>query len=121
MSADLQELFDQAGRNPPARTLDADAVLRRARRSHHRRITGVVAATVAVTLALGVGLASQWNRGAAPEPAAPLPTAPALGSLGRLAFGLNGDIYVADGDGGNRVRIADGAPGVVGRLSRLLG
>ena len=121
MTADLQDLFDQAGRNPPARALDADAVLHRARRSHHRRTTGVVAATVAVTLALGVGLASQRGLTAAPDPAAPLPTAPALGSLGRLAYGLDGDIYVADADGGNQVRIADGTPGVEGDMPRLLG
>ncbi len=108
MSADLQEFFDQAGRNPPAQALDADAVLLRARRSHHRRITGVVTAAVAAILALAVALGSQRGWSAAPDPAAPHPTAPALGTLGRLAFGLNGDIYLADGDGENRVRIADG-------------
>jgi Tol biopolymer transport system component len=108
VSADLQELFDGAGRNPPAPTFDADEVLRRARRSHHRRITGAVAAAVVVTLALGAGLASQWNRESAHDPAAPHPTAPAPGSLGRLVFGLNGDVYLADGDGKDRVRIADG-------------
>jgi hypothetical protein len=37
----------------------------------------------------------------------PLPT----GQLGHLAYGLDGDIYVADSDGRNPVRIADGAPG----------
>ena len=37
----------------------------------------------------------------------PLPT----GRLGHLAYGLDGDIYLADWDGGNPVRIADGAPG----------
>ena len=36
----------------------------------------------------------------------PLPT----GHLGRLAYGLDGDIYLADWDGGNPVRIADGSP-----------
>ena len=69
MTADLQDLFDQAGRNPPTRALDADAVLRRARRSRNRRITGAVAATVAVTLALVVGLASQRRLSADPVPA----------------------------------------------------
>ncbi len=34
----------------------------------------------------------------------PFPT----GRLGHLAYGLDGDIYVADWDGGNPVRIADG-------------
>ena len=90
--------------------LDADAVLRRARRSRNRRTTGAVAATVAVTLALVVGLASQRRLSADPGPADPLPTVQALGSLGRLAYGIDGDIYVADADGRNRVRIADGAP-----------
>jgi Tol biopolymer transport system component len=31
-------------------------------------------------------------------------------TLGLLAYGLDGDIYVSDWDGGNPVRIADGAP-----------
>ena len=114
MTADLQDLFDQAGRNPPTRALDADAVLRRARRSRNRRTIGAVAATVAVTLALVVGLASQRRLSADPVPAAPLPTVQALGSLGRLAYGIDGDIYVADADGRNPVRIADGAPSEAG-------
>jgi Tol biopolymer transport system component len=109
MSVDLQDLFDQAGRNPPAPTLDADAILHRARRSHHRRVTGVAVA-VAVALAMGVGVVKQGHRGAASDPAKPSPTSLVLGSLGRLAFELDGDIYLADGDGRNRVRIADGSP-----------
>ena len=104
MSANLQDLFDQAGRNPPASTLDPDVVLRRARRSRNRRISGVVAATLVVTVALVVGLASQRHLSATPDPVAPLPTTPVLGTLGRLAYAINGDIYVADGHGGNRVR-----------------
>ena len=40
----------------------------------------------------------------------PLPT----GRLGHLAYGLDGDIYVADWDGRNPVRIADGAPDGIG-------
>ena len=107
MSADVQELFDRAGRNAPAAALDADAVLRRARRHHRRRIAGVVAATIAATVVLGVGLAGQADRPTTPDPAAPLPTTSALGSLGRLAFELEGDLYVADWDGANRVRITD--------------
>ena len=110
MTADLQDLFDQAGRNPPTRALDADAVLHRARRSRNRRRTiGAVAATVAVTLALVVGLASQRRLSADPVPVAPVPTVQVVGSLGRLAYGIDGDIYVADADGSNPLRIADGA------------
>ena len=122
MTADLQDLFDQAGRNPPTRALDADAVLHRARRSRNRRrIIGAVAATVAVTLALVVGLASQRRLSADPDPAAPRPTVQVVGSLGRLAYGIDGDIYVADADGRNPVRIADGAPQQPRQLWRLLG
>ncbi len=104
MTADLQDLFDRAGRNPPAPALDPDAVLRRARRSRHRRITAV-AAVVVVTLALGVGVASHRR-----PSSAPLPATHPHASLGRLAYGLNGDIYLADWDGRNPVRIADGVP-----------
>jgi Tol biopolymer transport system component len=108
MSADVQELFDRAGRNAPAPALDADAVLRRARHHYRRRVTGVVAATMAATVVLGVGLAGQADRPTAPDPAAPLPTnTSAPGGLGRLAFELDGDIYVADWDGANPVRITD--------------
>ena len=110
MSVDLQVLFDQAGRNAPAPALDPEAVMHRARRSRRRRITGVVVATVVVTLTLGVSLASQRLWSAAPDPATPVLPAPVPSSLGRLAFGLDGDVYLADGDGKDRVRIADGPP-----------
>ena len=43
--------------------------------SRNRRITGAVAAVVVVTLAVGVGLASQRRLSAAPLPTRPLPTA----------------------------------------------
>ena len=39
------------------------------------------------------------------------PSPLASGRLGHLAYGLDGDIFVADWDGGNPVRIADGPPG----------
>jgi Tol biopolymer transport system component len=127
MTTDLQELFDQAGRTPPGRAFDADAVLRRARRSRNRRITGAVAATVVLTLAVVVGTASQRLLSADPLPATPVPTATplppaqALGTLGRLAYGIDGDVYVADADGSNPVRIADGAPGVDGNCPSYWG
>ncbi|HZA26976.1 MAG TPA: hypothetical protein VE915_04915 [Actinomycetota bacterium] len=41
------------------------------------------------------------------EPARPPPSP---GTLGSLAYGVDGDIYVADWDGSNPVRIADGRP-----------
>ncbi|MBA2953728.1 hypothetical protein GON03_05320 [Nocardioides sp. MAH-18] len=118
MTADLHELFDRAGRNPPVGALDADALLRQARRSrNHRRATGAVAAIVAVTvvLAVAVGVASQRRLSADPGPADPHPTVvQVVGSLGRLAYGIGADIYVADADGRNAVKIADGAPSEYG-------
>ena len=112
MTADLQDLFDQAGRNPPAPTLDPDAVLLRARRSRNRRVTGAVAAAAVVTLALGLGVASHELLRAAPVPATH-PTESTTHrpvSTGKLAYEINGDIYLADADGQNPVRIADGRP-----------
>ena len=41
----------------------------------------------------------------AADPPTPIPTP---GNLGALAYGVDGDIYVADWDGSNPVRIADG-------------
>ena len=38
------------------------------------------------------------------------PPEPAPAALGSLAYGVDGDIYVADGDGSNPARIADGRP-----------
>jgi Tol biopolymer transport system component len=43
-----------------------------------------------------------------PAPADQPSPAPPPASLGSLAYGLDGDIYVADWDGANAVRIADG-------------
>jgi Tol biopolymer transport system component len=43
------------------------------------------------------------------EPLTPTPT-PTPGSLGSLAYVVDGDIYVADWDGSNAVRIANGRP-----------
>lgn len=46
----------------------------------------------------------------APTPAdEPTPT-PTPGSLGALAYAVDGDVFVADWDGSNAVRIADGRP-----------
>ena len=47
--------------------------------------------------------AGRWT----PQPAAFTSVA---GEIGPLAYGVDGDIYVADWDGSNPVRIADGSP-----------
>ncbi len=63
---------------------------------------------MALVSAVAVALSGQGRPSADPVPADRVPTTEALGSVGRLAYGLDGDIYVADGDGRNPVRIADG-------------
>ena len=45
-----------------------------------------------------------------PMAADPPPPIPTPGSSGALAYGVDGDIYVAHWDGSNAVRIADGRP-----------
>jgi Tol biopolymer transport system component len=59
-------------------------------------------AGVEETAADGSGALDQPTR-----PAEPTPT-PTPGSLGALAYGVDGDIYVAESDSSNAVRIADG-------------
>jgi dipeptidyl aminopeptidase/acylaminoacyl peptidase len=104
MTADLQQLFDRAGRDGPPSTLDPDAVVRRAvRRTRRRRIAVAVTTAAAVTVAVGVGVATH-RPVAVPPPPATLPPA----TLGHLAYGLDGSIYIADWDGRNPVRIAHG-------------
>ncbi len=84
-------------------------------RAMRRRRVGVVAslAAAAVLVLVLAGLSFAWagrsGRALEPVPAKPT-TSVSIGSLGSLAYGIGGDIYVADADGRNPVRIADGAP-----------
>ena len=48
--------------------------------------------------------------GAAPTSADPPTPTPSPGSVGALAYGVDGDIFVAESDGSNPIRIADGRP-----------
>lgn len=58
----------------------------------------------ALLLALLIGGAVLVGSGIVDPPVLP------DGPTSRLAYGLDGDIYLADSDGGNPVRIADGSP-----------
>ena len=60
-----------------------------------------------VLLIISALLGAALLAGAGMLPRLPLPGV----RLGHLAYGLDGDIYVADWDGRNAVRIADGNPG----------
>jgi Tol biopolymer transport system component len=99
-------LFDLA-EDAPSGSSAPPALLRRAR----RRVVLTIASSVAIAvLVVGMGIAGVRAIQAAPTPADPPTPTPTPGSLGALAYGVDGDIYVADWDGANPVRIANGRP-----------
>ena len=99
-------LFDLA-EDAPSGTSAPPALLRRAR----RRVVLTIASSVAIAvLVVGMGIAGVRALQTAPTPADPPTPTPTPGRLGSLAYEVDGDIYVADLDGSNPVRIADGHP-----------
>jgi Tol biopolymer transport system component len=73
-------------------------------------VTGLVLTAAACSGEAGVEGTAAHGSGALDEPAQPAerPATPSPMALGALAYPLDGDIYLADWDGSNRVRIADG-------------
>ena len=72
---------------------------------------GLAAVAVAAVVLIAIELLPGSNTGAhLTSTSSPTPSPGAGATLGKLAYALDGDIYVADGDGGNPVRIADGRP-----------
>jgi Tol biopolymer transport system component len=61
-------------------------------------------------LVVGMGIAGVRALQTAPTPADPPPPTPTPESVGDLAYAVNGDIFVAEWDGSNSVKIADGRP-----------
>jgi Tol biopolymer transport system component len=99
-------LFDLA-EDAPSGSSAPPALLRRAR----RRVVLTIASSVAIAvLVVGMGIAGVRALQTAPTPADPPTPIPTPGRLGSLAYGVDGDIYVAEWDGSNPVRIADGHP-----------
>jgi Tol biopolymer transport system component len=79
---------------------------RRERRQRNRRIrAGAVGVIVAI--AMGIILVRSLPSGGIPA-GRPVEPRPAPAASGSLAYALDGDIYVADPDGSNAVKIADG-------------
>lgn len=77
-------------------------------RRGHRRSLRLALATVPAVLLLVVGIALFSSLDSDPDPAvAPQPSEVATGSW-RLAYEVEGDIYLADWDGANAVLVADG-------------
>jgi hypothetical protein len=82
MTADLQHLFDRAGRNAPAPTLHPDTVIHHARRSRNRRIwLSATAAAVGSAVVVAVVFTGRDLHQAAPLPPStttPSPTSSAM-------------------------------------------
>jgi Tol biopolymer transport system component len=99
-------LFDLA-EDAPSRSSAPPALLRRAR----RRVVLTIASSVAIAiLVVGMGIAGVRALQTAPTPADEPTPRPTPARLGSLAYAVDGDIFVADWDGANPVRIANGRP-----------
>jgi Tol biopolymer transport system component len=100
----LSDLLERESRTVGLKPDFERLVRRRDRKRRNQRLTaGVVA--VAVFVGAMWFLAGRFSD-RTPTPASrPLPA-----GLGSLAYGVDGDIYVAELDGSNPVRIADGRP-----------
>jgi Tol biopolymer transport system component len=103
----VAELLDRESRTVERELGGFDRLLRRRDRRQRNRRLGAGALALAVTvLATAVFLRAYRSE---PTPANPSPSPTPVGAA--LAYPLDGDIYVADGDGSNPVRIADGSSG----------
>jgi Tol biopolymer transport system component len=104
---ELREMLERRAATISATPTDVPKAIRRAR----RRLT--VHAAVGTFVGLGIllgAVAGVRTIEAAPTPADPPKPTPTPAALGALAYAVDGDIYVADWDGSNPVRIADGHP-----------
>ena len=108
--SDLKVLLERADRAVADVPLPADGLegleRRRERKQRNRRIR---AGAVAVIVALATGIVFFRSLTSAPIPANPPPVKPppAAAASGTLAYIVHGDVYVADPDGSNALKIAD--------------
>lgn len=103
----LREMLERRAGTISATPTDAPKTIRRARR--RLALNAAVGALVGLAVVAGA-LAGVRTIQATPTPADPPTPTPTPGSLGALAYGIDGDIYVADWDGANPVGIANGRP-----------
>jgi Tol biopolymer transport system component len=104
---ELREMLERRAGTISATPTDAPKAVRRARR---RLALNAAVGTLVGLVVLAGALAGVRTIQAAPTPADPPTPTPTPAGLGSLAYALDGDIYVADWDGSNAVRIADGRP-----------
>ena len=82
---------------------------RRERKQRNRRIrAGVLGISVALVMGIILARSMMSSDGVPADP--PVEPRPAPAAPGTLAYELDGDIYVADPDGSNAVKIANGLP-----------
>jgi len=105
----VAELLDRESTTVDLESGDFDRLLRRRDRKQRNQRLRAGALAIVLVLVTAAALARAYgnvDRTAAP----PTPTPMDMGRLGALAYGIDGDIYVADWDGANPTRIADGRP-----------
>ena len=103
---DVRDFLERMAVEEPAPFLDPAPLTRRARRRAARTVVFGALGAAAAIAALFVGV-SELREASPTVPAIdPTPT-PAAVASGAIAYSLDGDIYVADPEGSNAVRIAD--------------
>jgi Tol biopolymer transport system component len=104
---ELREMLERRAGTISATPTDLPKAIRRARR---RIALNAAVGTLVGLVVLAGALAGVRIIQAAPTPAEPPTPAPTPASVGALAYAVEGDIFVAEWDGSNPVRIADGRP-----------
>jgi dipeptidyl aminopeptidase/acylaminoacyl peptidase len=102
-----ERLLDLAA-DAPQGFMAPPRLLRRAR----RRVTLVVVSSAMIALAIVFGgvVGARWLGASDRRPAVPPTPSEFHGSGDTLAYGVDGDVFLADADGSNAVKIADGGP-----------
>ncbi len=101
---DVRDLLERIAAEEPIPFFDATPLTRRAR---HRAVRTVVVGAVGIAAAIALLFAGVAKIETAPMPADQPTPAPVVS--GALAYAVQGDIYVADPDGSNAVKIVDSA------------
>jgi Tol biopolymer transport system component len=103
---ELRSLLEREVERTPIEPFGLEVLERRRDRSRARERAVVIGLVVLLT-GISIAFVIKALGGTEPRPAQPVPAPAAAGSL---AYALDGDIYVADADGSNAVKIADGRP-----------